>query len=309
MRTITSLFLAGLFLCTTACGNKTTETVPGTLPQNGKSFATVNGKKLTQETIDAILERIPASKRAEYLEQGIVSQMEEQLITTEIIYQKAIEANMHKASENKITLALAQREVLVNSYLQKEIDAVLTDEKLQEAYTERTVRYQKTEADLSALALTDLEKAKELKKLLDEGADFAKIVQENAEDPQAKATGGKMGKMNLANLPPQIKDPLSKAKDGDVIGPISLGGKHTLIKAHTVVSSITPFEEVKESLKEELSREESKNIVEKLKSEAKIDHKGKADAAKIEVPKTETPKTEAPKTEAPKSETPKTKEK
>ena len=286
-----TLFLAGLLICT-ACNNKTKETVPGTLSEDGKSFATVNGKKLPQAAVDALISRIPESQRAKYLEQGIVSQMEDQLIVTEIIYQKAIAANLHKNPENKISLALAQREALVNMYMQIEVEAALTDEKIHSVYTERTVRYQKTEIDISVLPLKNKAKADEVKKQLDNGADFVALVKEYAEDESLKQMGGNIGKRNIAQLPPEMKTLLSKAKDGDVIGPLNDRGKFILIKANAIISSITPFEEVKDALKQELVKEESQKIIDSLKAEAKIEHKSKTeqpDATKDATPKNDTP--------------------
>ena len=287
MHTSLSFLLAGLFLCT-ACNETTTSTnavagetsIPGQLPTTGESFATVNGKKLTKATIDAILERIPEDQRASYLEKGIVAQMEEQLITTELIYQKAIESNIHTKPENEIPLILAQREVLVNGYLQQEIEARLTDEKLQAAYAERAVRYQNTEVELSAIWSDTEEKAKSVQALAQApDADFAALAKEHTVREQEKETGGKMGTVPLSQMPPMLKTPLSAAKDGDVVGPIDLGGKFAIFKVHSKTSKVTPFEEVKQSLKEELARDESQKIVEELKASATIEHKSKTPQA------------------------------
>ena len=267
MRTLIPLFF--LLACQDASSKK--EMVPGSLPTNGQSFAKVNDVPLSQKTIDAILNRIPEAKKAELMEQGILAQMKDQLITTELIYQKAIEAKLHETEESKITMALAQREVLVNSYIQQQLDTRLTDEKLQEAYNDRLVQYQKQEADLSMIMVDAEELANNLKTQIDGGADFAELAKANSVDPKAKETGGNMGSINLQQLPPMLKDPVSKAKEGDVVGPLNLMGKFAIIKVHKLVSSVTPFAEVKDSLKESLSRTESQLIVEELKSTAKIE--------------------------------------
>ena len=83
--------------------------------------------------------------------------------------------------------------------------------------------------------------ATKLKGDIDGGADFAALAKEHSEDPKAKETGGAMGTLNLQQLPPMLKDPVSKAKDGDVVGPIDLMGKFAVIKVNKVVSSVTPF--------------------------------------------------------------------
>ena len=97
------------------------------------------------------MNRIPASKKEELMAQGVLTQMQDQLITTELIYQKAIADKLHETEESKITMALAQREVLVNAYIQKALDARLTDAKLQEAYNESSGSISKTEADMDMI--------------------------------------------------------------------------------------------------------------------------------------------------------------
>ena len=260
-----------LFLLACQETESTNSAIPGTLPTDGESFAKVNDIPLSKKTIDAIMNRIPASKKEELMAQGVLSQMQDQLITTELIYQKAIADKLHETEESKITMALAQREVLVNAYIQKSLDARLTDAKLQEAYNERLVQYQKTEADMAMIMVSDEALATKLKGDIDGGADFSALAKEHSEDPKAKETGGAMGTLNLQQLPPMLKDPVSKAKDGEVVGPINLMGKFAVIKVNKVVSSVTPFEDVKDSLKETLSRTESQAIVEELKSTAKIE--------------------------------------
>ena len=177
------------FLFILACQETATKApIPGTLPTDGESFAKVNNVPLSKKTIDAIMNRIPAGKKEELMAQGVLSQMQDQLITTELIYQKAIADKLHETEESKITMALAQREVLVNAYIQKELDARLTDVKLQEAYNERLVQYQKTEADMSMIMVSEEALATKLKGEIDGGADFAALAKEHSEDPKAKAT-------------------------------------------------------------------------------------------------------------------------
>jgi peptidyl-prolyl cis-trans isomerase C len=291
------------FLFLLACQEtSSTETVPGSLPTGGESFATVNDVPLSQNTIDAIMSRIPASKKEELLAQGVLTQMKEQLITTELIYQKAIEEKLHESKENKITMALAQREVLVNAYIQKKLDERLTDTKLQDEYNNRLVQYQKSEADLSMIIVADESLSNSLKSQIDGGADFSELAKTHSEDAKSKETGGNMGMLNMQQLPPMLKDPVSKAKDGEVVGPINLMGKFAIIKVNKLLTSVTPFEEVKDALKGTLSKNESQLIVEELKSTAKIEQEveeKKEEATEIKPAEKSAEKAPAKKEEAP----------
>ncbi|MEC7986430.1 MAG: peptidyl-prolyl cis-trans isomerase [Myxococcota bacterium] len=259
-----------LFAFLFACQEQAKETIPGELPETGETFAIVNGKKLTEGTVDSILSRIPEAKQEEIRKSGAVDQFKDQLITTEVLYQQAIAAGLHQKEEHKIAMSMAQREVLATALVQVKVEERVTDEMLKKSYDEKLVSYRKSEADLSMLMVADEAKANEVKAMIDAGADFVAMVKEHSEDPKAKENGGAMGKVNTKQLPPMLSGPISKAKKGDVVGPVNLMGKFALLKVNDLVESITPFEDVKESLKEEVLRSESKKFVDEARKAADV---------------------------------------
>jgi peptidyl-prolyl cis-trans isomerase C len=277
-----SLFsLAFIFL--QACGDESKSTssvhTPGQLPSTGDVIATVNGKNIHQNTVDAILKQFPADRIEEFKASGGMDQMKEQLILTEVLYQEAIKLGIHKQDDIQVSLAMAERQVLAEATVQSQAEARITDDKVKAWYDEHLVQFRVSEADLAMIMISTEEDANAIKAQLDGGADFATLAKEKSEDPRTKDLGGAMGSMDLKQMPPTIKTPIESAKDGDVIGPIDLMGKFAIFKVNALNKGVKELAEVKEEIKTTLLQEEGKTYVEEMRKNAQVTEAGKATVA------------------------------
>jgi peptidyl-prolyl cis-trans isomerase C len=271
--------LLSLFL---ACQTQTV-TTPGVLPSSGKVLVTVNGQKITEDVVDALLSQVPESKREEIKTGPTFERLKEQLITTEILYREAIKANLHTNDENKVAMALAQREVLANSIVGQLAESRITDEKISQWYDDHQVQFKKEEADLSMLVVDTQEKADAVLKLLDGGADFAKVVAEHSIDPQTKSTGGSMGTVDLRGIPPNMKTELDKAEDGKHTGAIQMGTSFAILKVNSRNDTLTPLAEVRDQIQEQMMQEESQTLVKELRDKATVTTPDAPPAAEIKI--------------------------
>ena len=274
------------FIMFQACGEQASSStsvhIPGELPKTGDVIATVNGVNIHQNTVDAILKQFPADRIEEFKAQGGMEQMKEQLILTEALYQEAIKLGIHKQDDIKVSLAMAERQVLAEATVQSQAEARITDEKIQKWYDEHLVQFRVSEADLAMIMLNTEEDATEIKAELDNGADFTAIAKEKSEDPRTKDKGGEMGVMDLKQMPPSIKTPVEAAKNGDIIGPIDLMGKYALFKVNSINKGVKEIAEVKEEIKSNLMQEEGKAYVEEIRAKAQVTEAGKATVAPSE---------------------------
>ena len=273
-------FFSIAFLLFQACGEETKSTssayIPGQLPPTGEVIATVNGKNIHQNTVDAILKQFPDDRIEEFKASGGMEQMKEQLILTEVLYQEAIKLGIHKQDDIKVSLAMAERQVLAEATVQSQAEARITDEKVKTWYDEHLVQFRVSEADLAMIMVSTEVDATSIKEQLDGGADFATIAKEKSEDPRTKDKGGAMGKMDLKQMPPTIKEPIESAKDGDVIGPIDLMGKFAIFKVNSINKGVKELAEVKEEIKTNLLQDEGKAYVEEMRKNAQVTEAGKA---------------------------------
>ena len=177
-----------------ACQQQTsTEATPGVIPETGELIATVNGNKVTEGVVDAVLAQVPEAQRAEIKSGPQYSRLKEQLVTTEILYREALKQGLHNQEDIKVAMAFSQREVLANAVVTKLSLEAATDEKLKAYYDDHAVQYRKDEVDLSMIVLATEAEAQTVKMALDAGEDFATLAKEKSIDPQAKSNGGAVG--------------------------------------------------------------------------------------------------------------------
>lgn len=145
-----------------------------------------------------------------------------------------------------------------------------TDEFKDKIYEPRMLRQKVTEKINSDETITEVakQKAEELKKQLDEGADFAKLAQTNSQDSGSAANGGDLGFFGKGKMVPEFEEVAFKLKVGEISEPVqSVYGYHIIkvtaekdgeIKASHILIKVRDFNEWLEEKKVEL--EDKKNL-------------------------------------------------
>lgn len=128
---------------------------------------------------------------------------------------------------------------------------------------------------------TDADKKKKLdaaKKVFAEakkGADFAELAKKHSEGPTAQR-GGDLGTFSRGRMVKQFEDVAFAAKPGEILGPVETQFGYHIIKVNEKTAEVQrPYDEVKESILTSLkARQKSKatrDLLDKLKTEAKIE--------------------------------------
>lgn len=114
-------------------------------------------------------------------------------------------------------------------------------------------------------------KAKEVKKQLENGGDFAKLAKEYSQDPGSKDKGGDLGCQGKGSFVPAFEDAVFGAKQGEIVGPVKTEFGYHVIKVNEVkAKKAAPLEEVQPQIKEQLAQQEQMTKFEKwLKEQEK----------------------------------------
>lgn len=117
--------------------------------------------------------------------------------------------------------------------------------------------------------LVDSEKeAKEIKKELDNGADFSKLAKEKSKDPSAKENGGNLGEFNESTMVEEFTKAVQDMAPGEISKPVKSQFGYHIIKLDE--KSPRGFDEVKNEIKSKLLMEEEQEYQEKLEKDAKV---------------------------------------
>lgn len=131
-------------------------------------------------------------------------------------------------------------------------------------------------ADDAAKKDAKKKKAEDLRKKLEKGADFAKLAEENSDCP-SKAKGGSLGEFPRGNMVPAFEQVAFSLKTNEISGVVETEFGYHIIQTigHNQPRTMA-FDDVKGQiafrLKSRKVQEKLESLVEKLKTEAKIEY-------------------------------------
>lgn len=103
------------------------------------------------------------------------------------------------------------------------------------------------------------EKIGALKKQLDAGADFAELAKANSDCP-SKENGGSLGEFQEGQMVPEFEQALKTLKAGEVSAPVKTQfGYHLIQAGEGKAATVSPFEEVKGQIAEQLERQKNES--------------------------------------------------
>jgi peptidyl-prolyl cis-trans isomerase C len=294
----------------------------GKKDDGGKVLATIDGEKITLEDFNKELDRIPANMKMLVLTQSGKQSFLDRYIVKRLLMEEAKKESVEKDKDFQDRLTDIREQLLIESLLKKKVTTNInpSEEQLKEYYEKNKEKFKTgQEVDTRQILVKTEKEAKEIRAKLDKGEDFSDLAKKFSIDPSARNTGGAIGYHAKGTLMPEYEAVAFKlTKVGQISPPFKTQlGYHIIQLLGIKQPAFTPYEEVKEFIKQRIVQERQNDVLEKyvtdLKAKAKITInaellKGEAEkggpAGKVEQPPQAAPaektKDEAP----PKSETP-----
>lgn len=98
------------------------------------------------------------------------------------------------------------------------------------------------------------ERAEEVKRRLEEGADFAELAREYSQDPGSRDDGGDLGCIGRGETVPNFEEAAFGAEEGEIVGPVKTQFGYHIIRVYDVREESTdPLSEVEDRIREQLS--------------------------------------------------------
>ena len=235
--------------------------------------ATVNGKEITESDVafavsnlGAALQQIPEASRPQ-----VVLDL---MIDMEILAEAAEKSGLADDPIVAQRLDYYRTQTLRDLYMEKVISDQITDEAVKARYDKEVGDLEPAkEVSASHILVEDEETAKKLIAELNDGADFAKLAEENSKDPGSAARGGSLGFFG----PGQMVAPFEEAAFALAVGEVtqepvqSQFGWHVIKVDDTREQPVPSFEEVEDRVRQLMIREAFMNELNKLKETATIE--------------------------------------
>lgn len=185
-----------------------------------------------------------------------------------------------------------RKEILIEKVLGSEILPAhdLTEIELKEHYEKIKENFKEKEKyHLKEIVLIDLknisEKIKIIEKELKEGKPFEEIANKYSEVP-SKTKGGDIGNVETDSLSEEINNAINEIKEGEVTKPISTKyGVHFIFLVKKIPESYTPFEKVKDQVKDDYKKTKYEETVKKYIENLKIRYLVQINKELLEEPK------------------------
>ena len=182
----------------------------------------------------------------------------EQLINRKLLLAGARKDLLEFDPEFKRQLALAKEELLTKFAISRAIEGVkVTDEEAKKFYDENTDQFNAGETvNASHILVENAEKAEEIRKEIESGAiTFAEAAKKYSSCP-SKENGGELGTFGRGQMVKEFEDAAFSMNVGEISAPvITQFGAHLILLNEKSESTIVPYEDVADRLKEQLLSE------------------------------------------------------
>jgi peptidyl-prolyl cis-trans isomerase C len=265
---------------------------PAAAPAGDPVVAKVNGTEIRQSDL-AIAEEdvgpnIPAGT-ADAKRDWLIN-----YLTDMVLLAKAAETQkITDTPDFKKRLAYVRNKALMETLLRDSGKAGATTDAMQHVYQEavkqmaeeqevhaRHILFRVADATDQAAGKAAEAKARSTLDRVKKGEDFAKLAKDLTEDPPGKADGGDLGWFTKDQMVPEFSDAAFKLDKGQVSEPIKTSFGWHLIKVEDKRKrEAPPFEQVKDQIETFVTRKAQIELLNKLRTDAKIERLDKPEAA------------------------------
>jgi foldase protein PrsA len=174
---------------------------------------------------------------------------------------------------------MIENTLTANKALEKILNINITDEDLKKYYENNKTQFKIPKAlKLRQIYLNTEQEANDVYLALEAGADFKKLAALKSADPVLKEKEGDIGFISKGMLLPELEKEIFLLEVGKYTKPLKTGNGYSIIKVDEIrEEKELSFEEIKdkliEVLKSNIISANRKNVIENLKSQAKIEIK------------------------------------
>ena len=252
MRSITNILcLLFLALAAAACTEKSNP--------SSKALAVINGKEITTSEFDLRWSQIPEFVRKKYAGAEGRKKFLEELIERELLLQ---EARKRGIDRDRLLLERVERfkeRTVLDALMKEEVDARATaaSEEIKSYYESHRDNFTGGDEIWASHILVKTEaEARDLKKRLKQGEDFAALARKASIDTSTKSRGGDLGVLRRGQTVPEFEKALLNLKVGEVSDPVQTQfGCHLIKLTERAAGKPLSFEEAKDQAREQLLAE------------------------------------------------------
>jgi peptidyl-prolyl cis-trans isomerase C len=263
-----ALLIVGMAL---TAGSVTAQDTAAEESAEGDVVAVVNGKNINESDLVAFIQQLPPQVQSQV--QLLMPQILDQLVNNALTTEAGRDAGL--AGDEVVQQRVAKIEDLIigQTYLQRQLDERVTDDKLDAAYQEYlTENPPQRQLKARHILVETEEEAKEVIAALDGGADFAELAKERSTGPSG-ASGGELPPFKEGEMVPAFSDAAFAMEVGTHSEePVETQfGFHVIKLEDSTLSEPPAKSELESQLRDQLAQKAVEEIYAELREGAEID--------------------------------------
>lgn len=237
--------------------------------QTDPVLARVNGIEIKQSDLAVaeadIGDNLPADTTPEKKRELLVSY----LVNVNLLAQAAEQRKLADAPDFAQRIAFARKKVLVQSLMENENKAATTDAAVQKFYDENLKPVPEVHA--RHILVESEDQAKDVVKKLKAGEDFAKLAKDVSKDPGSE--GGDLGYITKDQVVPEFGNAAFALDKGKISDPVKTQFGWHVIKVEDKRDRKPPaLDQVKDRIKAALAQRAGEELIQKIRTDAKIEN-------------------------------------
>ncbi len=235
--------------------------------------AKVNGQDVLRSEVYSFIQNMPPNiQQMPAVE--VYPMAVEQVVNTKIIQVHADKSDLVSSDEFKQELEMTKQNLLRNMYLQKEVDAKISDKDIEKKYKEYLKEIPDVEERRARHILVETEdKAKAVIEKLNKGGDFEALAKELSTGPTG-ANGGDLGYFSKDQMVPEFSEAVYSMKKKDTVfdKPVNTQFGWHVIQLVDIRDRPKPtLEQMTPAIKAELTRTTVDELIQSWREKAKVE--------------------------------------
>jgi peptidyl-prolyl cis-trans isomerase C len=228
-------------------------------PQEEPVVAMINGRSITQSEFDVRWNELSQATRARYEKEGGKKRFLDELIMRELLMQEARKQGLDQSDEIREKTQRYREQLVLDELLKDRIKTKveITKEEL-DAYLEKHANQllANPKVAVSVMLLPNIYAAKDLKRQVEAGGNFAKFAARYSVDERSRAKGGDLGPYKKGLLEPELEALVPSLRPGVLSEPVKTEKGYYLMKLSPLEPEILQADQAtRERLRQELLAE------------------------------------------------------
>lgn len=280
------LILAAILIMGCAASNK--HSLQNSPPQD--ILAKVGDNIITLSEFEEKINAAPPQYRQRFKSEEQKAKFLERLVETALFSLEARAEKIDREKTIELRIQDAVDSILAREYIKRNVQdkITVTEDEIRQYYETHLQEFTRPEQVKARHILIRVDpeatpgkwdeaeaRARELKRKLDNGTDFARLAKKESDDRTSKNKGGSLGFIDREKMVPEFSEAAFSLKLGEISGPVKTFLGYHIIKAEAKKpEQIETLEKAKKRieyrLKSKKYREESEEIIKRLKEKYEV---------------------------------------